>query len=226
MNKIILAGLVVGALGAQSAMAGLVKITDLPPTGNNGGPFQAQLRNDANTANVGSPFATFCLEKTEYLAYGLTFNYALNNGAVAGGLEVPADSTPGLDEISWGTAWLYDSFRNSASFATTDAQVVALQNAFCYLEDEIASGDFADKTYYTLAANAAVAASIANVAQDAAGAFGVKVMNLTVYGTDGLEGYHPTRRQDLLYVPDGGTTLVLLGLGLSGLAFASRRVSK
>ena len=139
----------------------------------------------------------------------------INNNAVQGG----TGNNTG-DPLSVGTGWLYSQFASGtlgynygAANRTTSAN--ALQTAIWWLEGEV--GGDANSTY-SLAAVAHFGSAAAAMA-DGGWNYGVHALNLTENGE---------RRQDVLYytVPDGGTTLMLLGLGLSGLAFASNRIRR
>lgn len=218
MKKALLAGLVMATAVMPSAMANLVKMTDLAPSWE-GGPFQANIL-AADGTTVEQTFQTFCLEKTEYVYLGATFEYTINDGAIAGGLEDPPMDPINYDRISWGTAWLYSQFRTDNTFADTDDKLKSLQTAIWYLEDEIT--DVGLGSYYYNLALAAANASGNEIALDSGGAFGVKVMNLTEYSDNMVRPENPLR-QSMLTVPDAGGTLMLLGLGLASIGFYSRR---
>jgi len=168
-------------------------------------------------------FQTFCLERGEWLAQG-SVRYVVNDEAVGGGANyhTPAGNQSG-DTLSVGTAWLYSQFAQgtlsgynwSGSDRLTSAGL--LQNAIWALEDEIA--DPSGNIFFTAALNH-FGSSAAAQANYTSGEYGVWVLNNTV-GT--------TKKQDMLYystgasVPDGGSTLILLGLAASGLSLLGRR---
>jgi len=167
---------------------------------------------------VGS-FQTFCLERHEWLAQG-PVSYVVNDEAVGGGANyhTPAGNQGG-DKLSVGTSWLYSQFAQGIlsgyDYSGIGRTVSAglLQNAIWALEDEIADPSQGANIFFDLA--------MAHGGQDnyTSGQFGVWVLNNTV-GT--------TKKQDMLFysagpstggsVPDGGSTLILLGLAASGLA--------
>jgi len=169
-------------------------------------------------------FSTFCLEKDENLSTSGTYVGNLNDKALAGGVN-----TNSGDPISLGTAWLYSQFArgtlagyaygdpsgvpayDAAEIAARKSSASALQNAFWILEDEQAA---AANPFIALAA-AALNTDLAGLKADANGAYGVKAINL--FTRDGQY------RQDILVLPDGGTTLVMLGGGVLGLALLRRR---
>jgi hypothetical protein len=176
----------------------------------------------------GSSFQTFCIEHNEVIyPYSQTYNATVNTGAINGGVggQIPGTS---FDPVSQGTGWLYSMFASGnwdAQYAKyygsgynydgdRSTSAAMLQQAIWYLEDEITLSA-AD-----IAANIYIQAALDKFNGDAKGGsasdFGVYALNLSGNG------------QDQLYfagtpVPDGGTTVLLLGLGLAGLAAISRR---
>jgi hypothetical protein len=199
-------------VGGASAHNYKVTVTD-PYGGFTGGPFSAQLKTPAGVA-IGSPFLTFCLEKTEYFNPGGTYWMDLNDGAIGGGGENPTEGTTTFDELSYGTAWLYLKFLQGG-YANTLSEMENLQRAIWWLEDEISLSTPASNPYIA----DAMALGVGYDLQNGGGTLGylpVKVMNLY----DHNDGLH----QDMLIaVPDGGTTLALFGFGLTGLAALARR---
>lgn len=217
------ATLAVAALAVASASAYTVSVARYPQynAGVGGGEFSITspdlpvgsysakaLASYLPTAHAG--FQTFCIEHGEDF-FGATVA-VLNTEAVNGGVGGPHP-----DPISRATAWLYSQFAlgilagydydNTGVGRTTSAK--ALQEALWYLENESAFMG-------TGAGYVALAQGISNWSADANGDFGVLVMNL--YKGDG------TLRQDMLiYVPDGGATLMLLGSSLVGLAVVRRK---
>lgn len=174
----------------------------------------------AQTKNVGvgssanfQSFQSFCLEKTEYINYNNTYNVAYSFAAKNGG----EGAIGGVDPISRGTAYLYSQFAAgtlsgydylNASNRKSDAG--SLQRAIWYLEGEITAFDTTNEFYQ-------LTIGIENYAQDANGAFGVQVLNLT----DANNGVH----QDQLYVtavPEP-SVLVLLGICLVGVTIGVRK---
>jgi hypothetical protein len=162
-------------------------------------------------------FGTFCLEQNEYFNPGRTYNVTLNDRAVRGGVSSP---TVGYDIISQGTAFLYTGFATGQLTGFTygsSSAAQTLQNTIWFLEGETS---IALNAYYT---NLLVSefGSVANAKGDYAGS-SVAVMNLTEA--------NGTRAQDqLVYlgqpVPEAGSVLITLGLGLSvlGMAYSNKR---
>ncbi len=164
----------------------------------------------------GTYFGTFCIEKNEYFSNGGTYDVVLNNKAISGGVSSP---TAGYDVISKGTAFLYTQFATgmlSASYYGSAANAAKLQDLIWWLEGEQTS--WGAGTYNSLL----LAEFGANWQVDARADYtgsAVKVMNLT-------SNQGRTQNQDqLVYVgvPDGGTTAMMLGLGLLGIALANRK---
>lgn len=168
-------------------------------------------------ANVGHGvgFETFCLEYNEEFIPGGTYNYAISQAAIHGG--VPGGSDP----LSLGTAWLYLNFAegNLPGYDFTNASnrtnaAGMLQNTIWWLE-----GERADPGNGNSFRNLVVAqfGSAANAMADNNGFYGVAVLNL--YYLDGSDS-----QDQLVLVPDGGTTSVLLSLGLASLFLFNRKV--
>lgn len=175
-------------------------------------------------------FQTFCIEINEYLyPYGATYDVVVSGGAVHGGV-----GGPDPDPLSRGTAFLYSQFAQGALTgynygAGRGASAAALQEAIWWLEEEITS--------YTVG-NSFIGLVTTQFGSDAgrlnssAGQYGVYALNLTGFGGGAPSGVG----QDQLYyhdpgitttaVPDGGTTLALLGIALCGMVIVSRRFER
>lgn len=165
----------------------------------------------------GISFLTFCLEENEFFSPGSTYSYALNYGAVNGG--VSGQDATNYDSVSNATAYLYSEFAKGTlgNGFTYDLNALtgygALQQAIWFLEGEV----FTSNSFVSYAQG--MTGWSWNAASN--GSYGVYALNLR----DSRGGV----AQDQLYystnahVPDGGMTLALLGLGLLGLAIAKRR---
>lgn len=188
-------------------------------------------------------FETFCIEHNEYVTlqgtYAASISLGSIYGGVAGGVDPDgADPLPATDLISIGTAYLYDAFATGALAGYTytngtgrAASAVKLQEAFWYLEDEISltSGQKAANPFLTGAAGAL------SIYGDGTGVgVGGAKANNTTFNVAALNigGVAPNQKQDQLIlhdngfsVPDGGTTLVLLGLSLGGLGYLRRKIA-
>lgn len=168
-------------------------------------------------ANVGHGvgFETFCLEYNEEFIPGGTYNYAISQAAIHGG--VPGGSDP----LSLGTAWLYLNFAegNLPGYDFTNAAnrtnaAGMLQNTIWWLEGERAdpgSGNSFRNLVVTQFGSAANAMANNN------GFYGVAVLNL--YYLDGRDS-----QDQLVLVPDSGTTSMLLSLGLASLFLFNLKV--
>ena len=219
LKKLILTCLVAAAMAAPSAFAlSTVTLSD-GPGNTGGGEFNA-------TTSANGNFVTFCLEYSEHIQMGVQYYY-----------QISTATTANNDPISLATAWLYNQFLNgtlSGYDYTPDIgsevghrnSANALQRAIWFLEDEVGGDGYGGSTYVVdaLAATAALAAPGENGKTAAAnGAYGVKVMNMW-QNYDARTGYSGAKQDQLIRVPDGGTTLALLGMSMGFVAFASRRM--
>ena len=220
--------------GSASAIVTVTvnRTADYYDTTYGGGEFTLKGSPWANPAHyspktlVGGGFQTFCLEVNEGIS-GQPFAAELNLAAVNGGL---GGGSP--DPLSIGTAWLYKQFAqgNLAGYVYTpgpgrEASARALQETLWWLEHEQADPGAGNPfRNLVLAKYGTVAAARANYDPATAG-FNVRVINL--YGIDKKITHQPdytAKKQDMLvYLPDGGVTLVLMGGGLLGLAMLRRR---
>jgi hypothetical protein len=200
MKKILLALFAVMIL-AFPAMAGQITINSQVST-TAGGLFNV-------TTDTNGSFGTFCVETNEYLGIGGTYSFNVSDAARYNN-DTPSNSDP----ISKATAWLFTHYSTVAGYANNATENGKVQQAIWLLENEAGGSSNA----YYLAATTGDQAGFA--ALDANGAYGVHVMNLYA---DGHAGDYNYRQQDLLMVPDSGLTVMLLGLGVSGLTMLSRK---
>jgi hypothetical protein len=165
-----------------------------------------------------SPFESFCVEKTEYVTMGSTYDARLNTEAIQGGLNNGPAGPGGGDPIDPKTAYLYWNFQagtltgyNYTPGTNRVNSAKALQDVIWYLEDEAAktwnTGSLQD-TFYTAAQNAVTSGSWVGLGN-------VRVLNLYTVGHAGDLQY---RAQDMLAtIPaPGAILLVSLGTGLVG----------
>jgi len=229
-----LAGVMV-APAVFASYDGTIKLSQNSYSYGNGGQFTAQ------TSGLGT-FQTFCIEYTEEFNPGSQYDYNMNSGAVAGGSGVDAtDPRTGLsmDNISFGTAWLYSQFRAgtlpsyfSGTVSVQKQNAGDLQVAIWYLEGEVGSLVFngADGSAFYNDAVAAATAAGKNVTDDSDGAYGVIALNLFngPYATQvTINGVTYNLNQDqLAIVPEPATViagaLLLLPLGASTLRILRR----
>lgn len=224
MKKLTLLTLIVGLAGSMAAHAaydGTVLIQNPGASDRDqtygGGAFKATIQSGLANIVPQSPgsFLTFCLELSENLTLGNTYNANINDKAIQGSVG------PSGDPISWGTAWLYSQFR-AGSLGGTAALNKQLQEAIWWLEEETGSGanqpvlnsfvTDARDAYNTLYATSISALDLRDV--DADGAFGVVVLNL--YNAS------DARRQDVLAIVPEPSTYIAGGLALLPLLFGLR----
>jgi hypothetical protein len=199
----------------------VVRTSGYYDTSYGGGEFTLKGSPWANPAHyaaatlVAGGFQTFCMERNEFLS-GQPFDGWLNTAAVNGGL---GGGSP--DPISIGTAWLYKQFAEGtlAGYVYTTgsgraASARALQEAIWMLEDEMAV-DFS---------NPYISLVITKFGWPGAKADYTSVNPNYIVRVINLESADGTKRQDMLvYLPDGGMTLILMGGGLLGLALIRRK---
>jgi hypothetical protein len=199
-------------------------------------------KTETKTKNIGvdGTFQTFCIEGNEYIyPYAATYNVSIDRNAIDGG----GNTTPDGDPLSVGTGWLYSKFASgnwsgstvTYSYEVTDNTTLQarksdadlLQKALWWLEGEETSIAFYDSNNkYMVAVLAAFGQSGDTIAQayDRASAnggwhYGVYALNIKAYPSSGSLD----QTQLYYHVPDGGLTVILLGLSLGGLAFLSRK---
>jgi hypothetical protein len=165
-------------------------------------------------------FQTFCLEHNEFIERNTTYQATIDNVAMAGGR---GGLSP--DPLSLGAAWLYREFAagtlvgNNATaydYTATRKYVTDLQDAIWFLEEERgAAGLSATALAFLGSAYAANGGSEASARLANNGTWNVKVLNITRNGV--------LKQSQLVMVPDGGMTVVLLGMALGGMGMIARR---
>ena len=178
----------------------------------------------AGTSLTAGAFQTFCIERNEY-TFGGAGRYFVNSKALNGGVN-----TQNGDDLSQAVAWLYCQFAsqdwetgtpgyNYGVSGGRSGSAGLLQNAIWFLEEELSGQE--SNPYVVAATTRFGDLNTARQANQVAG-FGVYVLN----------NFEGTKfRQDQLYynpngerVPDGGASLILFGLGLSGVSLIRRRL--
>jgi hypothetical protein len=171
----------------------------------------------ALTGQLG-PFQSFCVEATEFVTPGSTYDVQIGTEALAGGANDGPAGPGGGDPLDARTAYLYSNFQAGALSgydytpgAGRANSARALQDVIWYLEDEAAQtwspGSLQD-AFYTAAQNAVDSGRWTDWGN-------VRVLNL--YGA-GHVGDLQYRHQDMLVtIPaPGAVGLCCLGAALAG----------
>jgi len=212
------------ALSTSSLFANQVWIENTDNDGNlSGGEFIAHT-------DTGSSFLTFCLEHEVDVNANVWYDYTISDSAISGGTNLHG-AGPG-DAISKGTAWLFEQFYfgtlvdtdgvgsyfdagTHSGLTARDYNAGQLQNAFWMLED---APPPPPSNYYLNLATTYFTGLGQDAFSDAGPGSRVKAMNLTVIAT-GADA-----QSQLVFVPDSGMTVALLGLGLLSLAAFRRKL--
>ncbi|MDQ8201090.1 VPDSG-CTERM sorting domain-containing protein [Pelagicoccus enzymogenes] len=192
--------------------SGVADVSETPYSANGGGEFLVEVSGYDS-------FYTFCVQRYETLSSLLdgTFNYTISDSTSVG----THVKTAPINILSAGTVYLYRQFVAGALYDLGDAvsrkaNSISLQKAIWELEGEGAglgqnagNNSFLSTVYGMFGELGAKADSADKT---------VKVMQLwDAQGND---------LQDVLvYVPDSGSTLALLGLGFVSFALIRRRVA-
>jgi hypothetical protein len=223
LKTLLCVGVIAGAFWVNHAMA--TQVTMQTFSSGVSGNYRADPSNDfawvlGNYVNGKTTdntwFGTFCVETDEFFSPGSTYNVGLSYQAWQGGSNTNAG-----DMLSVGTAFLYSQFARGTLSGFTynnSTSAATLQNMIWWLEDESVPDQSANP-FAGLLISKFGSLSNSKVGVDSSGSgYGVMVMNLT--SNDGR-----TLNQDqLVYVPDGGLTIALLGMGLLGLSLIRRRM--
>lgn len=178
----------------------------------------------ASGIGVEGTFQSFCIEYNEHIyPYPNLYEATISKNAYMGGGGSGEDGDP----VSVGTGWLYSQFAEGTlegyvyaddpATAVNERKISAdfLQKAIWWLEDEYGSFDSSNPF---MAAVVSFFGDSDAAKTDGGWNYGVYALNFETLSGD--------LRQDTLYyraVPDGGATVILLGLAFAGLAFVSRR---
>jgi hypothetical protein len=176
--------------------------------------------------NIGNGvgFETFCVQVSLNFNVNQAYNYTLSQGIQLGSTAQP---------LTLGTAYLYYLFATAsptlgydfvdpatrlADAGLLEAAIWDLEGGQSWSEDPF---DPATNPYYNLALNNLGGLSGATAASD--GAYGVQIMNLV---DDNGALAQPQLVLTSGSVPDGGSMVALLGMGVGGLALFGRRCRK
>jgi uncharacterized protein (TIGR03382 family) len=137
------------ALTGGIASANTLRLNNNSFTGGGGGGEFTATTLTGNAGVVGLPgdlapttFETFCVERDENFRSGDTYNFAINTGAVQGGVAGEDPPGSGFDPLDPRTAYLYYFFRMGTlsgfdySPAGRQASSAALQQAIWFIEQE------------------------------------------------------------------------------------------
>jgi hypothetical protein len=195
-----------------------------------------------NGQTLSGTFESFCLEKNETISAGITYNAAMNDGAVNGGQGGIRTIINGVttDMISKGTAWLYYEFAkgiltgyNYTGNSRKDS-AEKLQNAIWWLEGELSYSNYDIAHTSNIFINAVndkfgIATVNNNRTYNAMannnGVYGVKVLNLTFTEKDKCGHETISYHQDQLVATPIPAAFWLFGAGLVGLVSVRRRLT-
>jgi len=185
----------------------MVRFLDSGPTG--GGEFTIY------NINQDVSFKSFCLERNEYVSIGGTYQVAgISGSAVMGGVGGAVD---GADPLSGKTAWLFYNFTMGTlpGYTVTDGMQALLQDAIWMLENEKAPDP--NNYFYKMATTGYVSPGVwVSVWSD--NYIGpVRVLNLAATSPKGAA-------QDQLIVTPEPLSLILLGIGMLGIAGVRRKI--
>lgn len=223
MKKLMLAVVAATALAVFQASAITVTVDQVAGYNAGDGEFNvspitgvgygaAALYNN-NSGSLG--FGTFCIDREVSITTPGQYDATI----------IPSGINPNNgNQISLGTAWLYQQFAQGtlANYDYTPGagrvnSAYLLQNAIWVLEGQIAN-NFADifLTMVTTEFGSLLAAQVDNNQHYSVGVLGLSYLDAN---------RNTVAAQPMLtLLPDGGSALLLLGLGLSGLALFSRKV--
>lgn len=209
MKKLVFLFVLAVTLIAVQANAGdnvnvgdLLKFTDSYGS-TNGGEFIV------TNSTTGSEWISFCLERDEYISFGLSYKVNdISSFAIAGGVNTDSN-----DQLDYRTAYLYTKFRagtlSNYDYGTGELRVNSansLQNAIWYIEQEISTGLDTQANNWVQEATEAGWTNWGNV----------QVINI-------VDSNNKNCQSQLALVPEP-SILALLGLGLCAVPVLTRRL--
>ncbi len=246
MKKILLTAVAVSLAAATQVGALTVTLSTVSGynDGGSGGEFNINPVTGVGYAPsvlVGGGFETFCLARDLSITVPGTYNATVNaNGTFT------SDTAGHTQQLTKGSAWLYQQFASgvlstyrytATSGGTTSgraqdaanlqAAIWVMQGTYWYGATAADLAADLSNVFVNLAANAfggGTAGLLAAMAANAAGGFNVGALNLTYATTVGSIPIGTPAQSMLTLLPDGGTTLMLMGIGFSSLALVSRKL--
>lgn len=171
--------------------------------------FNAIYQNYASVATLNGGFQTFCIDESV---------------SVGGN---PKDATLDPNGVAVGTAWLYEQFARGTLAGYSYAPGVSREQSAWELQNAIwaLQGSY---VHDLVAANVFLAPAITQFgslasAQAANSIYHVDALRLT---TTDATGQQVVRQPMLALVPDGATTMMLLGMSMLGIGYTRRLLAK
>jgi hypothetical protein len=235
-NRFISIGTLAGMLAVTSVLATpTITITQTAGASSGGGGqftvtvgstpiYYTPFSSTVPVAAANSVFQTFCLETT----------YNVNNGSSYAAVVANNIAQNSGEDLSVGAAWLYANF-----LAGTLSGYVANSTDAGILQQTIwwTMGEASEPSNHTYV-NDLAAAGITSPATAITGSYYSTTIGSTIYDVAALQLGVNNANQDQLIawsqasgntpapVPDGGTTVSLLGMALAGLGFVARRMGR
>jgi len=250
MKKILITAAALSLAAATQVGALTVTVSQLSGynAGGVGGEFNvtpATGTGYAPTVAFGGGFETFCVAQNVGISIPGTYDASVNVSGtyISAYGNVPPGNPPTISTISLGTAYLFQQFATGVlagyhygataggvnSGRASDATILqyaiwVLQGSYNYGAGGVLN---LANPFVNIAANlygGGLAGLHAAMAANGVGGFGVGVLNLTYLAGNNYGVPVGTPAQSMLtLLPDGGTTLMLMGIGFSSLALVSRK---